>query len=129
LYDRPETEEELLNKGVLMRAKLFMVSSLILVGLSGCAHGIMRGSVAMKTSDTEAHVCMGKGEVSAGDRVRLFENACGGEGAGVRSGVGTSCEKRELGMGTVEEVLNEHYSVVKFDKGVRFEKGTFVEKQ
>jgi N-methylhydantoinase B/oxoprolinase/acetone carboxylase alpha subunit len=112
-----------------MKANLFFITSLAVMGLSGCAHRVMRGSVAMKTSDTEAHVCMGKGEVTAGDRVRLFENACGGEGAGLRSGIGTSCEKVELGMGTVEKVLNEHYSVVKFDKGVRFEKGTFVEKQ
>ncbi|MGE3681008.1 MAG: hypothetical protein AB7G93_04720 [Bdellovibrionales bacterium] len=101
-----------------------------LIALSGCAHGVMRGSVAMKTNDNEAHVCMGKGEVKAGDRVTLFRNVCTAKGGGTRyGGGGGSCEKRELGMGTVQEVLNEHYSVVKFDSGIQFEEGTFVEKK
>lgn len=78
-----------------------------LLALSGCAHGVMRGSVAMKTSENEAHVCMGKGEVKAGDRVTLFRNVCTGKGGGARyGGGGGSCEKRELGLGTVQEVLN-----------------------
>lgn len=101
-----------------------------LLALSGCAHSVMRGSVAMKTSDNEAHVCMGKGDVKAGDQVKLYRNVCPTKGGGARygGGGGASCEKRELGMGTVQEVLNEHYSVVKFDPGIQFEEGTFVEK-
>jgi hypothetical protein len=109
-----------------MKKNLFLVMVLAAIGLSGCAHGIMRGSVAMKISDTEAHVCMGRGEVMAGDRVKLFKSVCVGKD---RSGRSASCEKKELGMGTVEEVLNDHYSVVKFDQGVQFEEGAIVEKQ
>ena len=113
-----------------MKTSTLILASLTILGLSGCAHGIMRGSVAMKTSDNEAHVCLGKGEVKAGDRVALFRNVCAGKGGGIRGGGGGgSCEKRELGKGTVQEVLNEHYSVVKFDPGIQFEEGTFVEKQ
>lgn len=41
------------------------------IALSGCAHGLMRGSVAMKANEDEAHVCMGDKEVKAGDRVAL----------------------------------------------------------
>ena len=66
----------------------------------------------MKTSDDEAHVCLGKG---------------GGGRAG--SGGYGSCEMKELGMGTVKEIINEHYSVVKFDSGVPFEEGTVVERR
>ena len=105
---------------------MFLIAVLSLA--SGCAHGLMRGTVAMKISDTEAHVCMGKGEVAKGDRVTLFRNACTGIG-GRSGGADPFCEKKELGMGTVEEILNEHYSIVKFDPGVQFSEGTFVEKK
>ena len=102
----------------------------MMAGLSGCAHSVMRGSVAMKTSENEAHVCMGKGEVAAGDRVTLYQNVCVGKGGNRSGGAGGgSCEKKEVGMGSVQEVLNEHYSVVKFDQGVKFEEGSFVEKK
>lgn len=90
----------------------------------------MRGTVAMKTSENEAHVCMNKDEVKPGDRVSLFRNVCTGNGGvGERSGGGgRSCEKREIGKGTVKENINEHYALVQFDSGVQFEEGTFVEK-
>jgi hypothetical protein len=92
----------------------------------------MRGSVAMKVSDTEAHVCMNKSEVKVGDRVTLFRNNCPSKGPRGRNGDGGEaggCTKVQLGQGTVTENLNEHYSVVKFDQGVQFEEGTFVEKK
>ena len=34
------------------------------ISMAGCAHSVMRGSIAMKVSDTEAHVCMNNDEVS-----------------------------------------------------------------
>ncbi len=111
-----------------MKSTKVILTALVAVGLSGCAHGVMRGSVAMKTSDNEAHVCMGKGEVKEGDRVTLFKNVCVGKDGGVRNSGGVNCQKKELGKGVVQEVLNEHYSVVKFDPGIQFEEGTFVEK-
>lgn len=104
-----------------MRTKLFFIMTSLCLLLSGCAHHLMRGSVAMKTGDSEAHVCMGKGEVKVGDRVAVFKNNCRPKTAG-------SCEKVRTGEGTVTQVLNEHYSVVTFDPGVPFDEGTFVEK-
>ncbi len=97
----------------------------------GCSHGLMRGSVAMKVNAEEAHVCMGDNEVRAGDRVALFKNVCTSQKGGGRTGdVGGSagCKKVKLGDGLVERSLNEHYSVVKVNPGVRFEEGTVVEK-
>lgn len=93
---------------------------------SGCAHSMMRGSVAMKSSADEAHVCLGDNEVRAGDKVALFKNECGqstGNGKGV-----PGCKKVKLGDGTVERTFNEHYSLVKVDPGVPFQEGTIVEK-
>lgn len=102
-----------------MRARLVAV---VLVSLGGCAaHGTMRGSVVMKISDTEAHVCMGKGEVREGDRVDLYSDVCKPDGIRV------SCRRASAGSGTVEKVLDDHYSVVRFTPGTRFEEGDTVE--
>ena len=110
---------------------LFLPLAALALMLAGCAHGLMRGSVAMKVSDTEAHVCMDNTEAKVGDRVTLYKNNCPTTGGGARSGLGAGgrCEKVELGQGSVTEILNQHYSVVKFDPGVPFEEGTFVEKR
>ena len=97
------------------------------LSLFGCAHSIMRGSVAMKASDNEAHVCLGDKEVKAGDRVALFKNQCTRSGGKV--GASDPCHKVRTGEGTVERTLNEHYSLVKVDPGVTFEEGTIVEKE
>lgn len=94
---------------------------------AGCAHSTMRGSVAMKGDDQEAHVCMGDKEVKAGDRVALFRNECNRRGGKV--GALDPCHKVKIGEGTVERPLNEHYSIVKVDTGVQFEEGTVVEKK
>ena len=113
-----------------MKNRIFTAMAVLTVtiGLSGCAHSVMRGTVAMKTGDDEAHVCLGKGEVKSGDRVNIFKNVCTGKGASIRlTGTVGSCEIKDLGMGTVKDIINDHYSVVKFDPGVQFEEGTMVE--
>lgn len=102
-----------------------VVSGLLVIGLSGCSHGAMRGSVAMKTTDREAHVCIDKNQAKPGHQVRLFRNKCTKGSAKLAD---TSvCEKVYLGSGIVKENLNEHYSLVQFDEGVAFEEGSFVE--
>ena len=112
-----------------MKTKNLLTLLVTAFALSGCAHSVMRGSVAMKTSPDEAHVCLGKGEVKAGDRVNVFKNVCTGMGLKTRiNTLAAPCEKKQMGMGTVKEIINSHYSVVKFDSGVQFEEGTLVEK-
>jgi hypothetical protein len=104
---------------------MFLVTLLYFVG---CAHSMMRGSVAMKMSDNEAHVCLGNKEVKVGDRVTALKNYCSASGAARKEGASAVCEKRILGEGTVTSLLNQHYSLVKFDDGVKFNEGTIVEK-
>ena len=41
----------------------YVLPLLMTAVLAGCAHSTMRGSVAMKASDDEAHICMGDKEV------------------------------------------------------------------
>ncbi len=115
-----------MKQGKTMKIK-YVLTLLVITALSGCAHSTMRGSVAMKASNEEAHVCMGDNEVKAGDKVTLFRNQCSQSGGKV--GAADPCHKVKVGEGTVERTLNEHYSVVKVNPGVQFEEGTIVEKQ
>src|SRR5665647_977127 len=113
-----------------MKFSKVMGLGLMFLAVSCAHHSIMRGSVAMKVSETEAHVCLGKGEVQEGDRVTAFYNDCQSKDVADNRGVYvTPCVKAKLGKGTITKVLNDHYSVVKFDEGVKFTEGTFVEKQ
>ena len=96
--------------------------------LSACAHQAMRGTVAMKVSNEEAHVCLGDKEVQSGDKVTLFKNQCTSPKAAGQGGTGSHCEKVKIGEGEVTRTLNAHYSVVQVKPGVLFEEGTLVEK-
>ena len=93
---------------------------------AGCAHSTMRGSVAMKVSDNEAHVCLGDNEVKIGDKVTLYKSECSGSNA--KFSGGRVCQKVNIGAGQVTQVLNEHYSVIKVEPDVKFQEGTIVEK-
>lgn len=107
--------------------KKLLHTGLLLLVLGGCAHSTMRGSVAMKISPTEAHVCLGNNEANVGDKVVVFINSC--PPLSGRDAETALCEKEQTGTGTVTKLLNEHYSVVKFDKAIKFNEGTFVELQ
>lgn len=102
--------------------------------ISSCStHSIMRGSVAMKTGPNEAHVCLGNNEVKVGDKVRAYKNSCksslGVAGKSESAGPKFACTKELAGAGVVTSLINEHYSVVKFDESVKFDEGTIVEKE
>ncbi len=95
----------------------------LLVGV-GCGHAAMRGSVVMKISDSQAHVCLGNNEVAVGDHVRLIKHKCTSSSKpAVRQ-----CTPVVIAEGQVTQVLNEHYSVVDFPPGTAFVEGDSVEK-
>lgn len=99
----------------------FAISLLFLASCS--THQIMRGSIAMKVGARDAHVCFGKDEVSAGERVLLFANRCSSDGKAAW------CEKIFVGEGTITKLLDRHYSVVRVDSGVQFSEGMVVERK
>lgn len=102
------------------------IMSLGLLGLIvSCAHSTMRGTVAMKVADNELHVCMGEKEVKSGDRVAFFFNKCRAAGKEASNDI---CTKVKIGEGEVVRTLNEHYSVIRPNPGVKVEEGTIVEK-
>lgn len=102
----------------------------VVIALSACASGVKRGVVAMKITDTDAHVGVGQDEVKVGDHVELYRNVCTGTNSGGRGdGGGTrSCKKESTGHGEVTQILNPDYSVVKFPKGTEFSEGDMIEK-
>jgi hypothetical protein len=115
-----------------MRKETAMKSLLVVTAFSlavvGCAPSVHRGSVAMKINDTEAHVCMDKGEASPGDKVAIYRNDCP-RPLSSRYPTGGGCKKVHVGGGVVTRNLNEHYSEVRVNPGVQFEEGMFVEKE
>lgn len=105
--------------------ELGLISGLLLA--IGCAHGNHpRGSVALKHSDSEADVCLGKNEVKAGDRVALYDHQCVSQGHGRQKR--TSCAKLKIGEGEITQVLNDHYSTMKVSPDIQLKEGTMVEK-
>jgi hypothetical protein len=99
-----------------------------LVSLASCAaHTSMRGSVVMKVSDTDAHVCLGDHEVNVGEPVRLYRNICTDKAQTKDAGLPAHCRKEAIAKGEVTQLLNEHYSVVRFPAGTNFAEGDTVE--
>ncbi len=81
------------------------------------------GTVAMKTTDSVAHVSIH--DVKAGDSVVLYRNVCTGGGGG--PGESKKCTREKISDGKITNVLSEHYSEVEFPVGVKFAEGDFVE--
>ena len=99
-----------------------MFVAMALFVAAGCSHALMRGSVVMKTSDTEAHVCLGKGEVSVGDHVHLFHNDCTSGSKPIQ------CQRVPVADGEVEQIFDDHYSLVRFPSGTAFAEGDTIER-
>jgi len=100
-------------------AFVLVVGALILSSYSTQLH---RGVVAMKIDENTAHVGLNKAEVSIGDHVELYGSKCT-TAKGQRN-----CKKISKGHGVVTEVLSDDYAAVKFDSGVAFQEGDFIEK-
>lgn len=98
------------------------IAALLMLG--GCASTMHRGVVAMKVDQRTAHVGINKTEVSIGDHVELYGNRCTKAGKDIER----TCQKVEKGHGQVVEILGDNYVAVKFDEGVSFQEGDFIEK-
>jgi hypothetical protein len=100
---------------------------LLVLILNSCARGTMRGAVAQKHNDKQAHITLGREEVSVGDTVNLFKNKC--ELMKDRVGEAYMCYKTLLGTGKVTSVLGINYCIVTLDGNAIFEDSTFIEKE
>ena len=77
----------------------------------------------MKVDENTAHVGLNKNEVAIGDHVQLYGNKCTNAGKGQHQ-----CTKISKGHGLVADVINDDYVSVKFDSGVTFQEGDYIEK-
>lgn len=89
--------------------------------LTACAAQHSRGTVAMKITDTQAHVCVGKEAVHPGTSLEVLRNVC--------NGPKQTCKLTHVGQGSVTAVLNEHYSVAEFPAAIKVREGDLIEVQ
>lgn len=110
--------------------RLALLGLLSVLGVGCASHSTMRGSVVMRVSPSDAHVCLGEGEVAVGDTVNLIHHDCAAKGNDKPwvGSAGERCRRQVVGTGQVVEVLNSHYSVVRFKPGVTFAEGDTIEK-
>lgn len=103
--------------------KLFFCGVAVL--LTGCANHqkVHRGVVAMKISDSVAHVGLNENEIKLHDTVQLYQNKCNNLVAGERT-----CIEVNKGQGIVTRIVNRNYVAVEFDDGVEFDEGDLVQK-
>lgn len=109
--------------------KTLLITITLALLLSSCAHNYMRGTVAMKTDEKTAHVCLGNNDVKIGEKLDFYTNYCTGTSGGREEIGDRECTMKVLGTGTVTKLLNSHYSEVKTDGSFTISEGTLVQKQ
>lgn len=110
----------------------FLALAFITVGACATGHSAMNGSVIMKASETEAHVCLLDSDAPVGTRVQLYRHECRSQYAkpGTPSSAKTPyvCEKQAVAVGTISQKIGGHYVVVTFPQGTQYEEGYTIEK-
>jgi hypothetical protein len=110
----------------------FVVLAFVIVGACATGHSAMNGSVIMKVSETEAHVCLLDSDAPIGTRVQLYRHDCKSQYAkpGTPSSARTPyvCEKQAVGVGTISQKIGGHYVVVTFPAGTQYEEGYTIER-
>ena len=82
----------------------------------------------MKISSHVAHIMLVDHKLKVGDRVAAFKYDCQDRKHPLTSPYGASCFEEKIGIGTVTQILNKHYSVVTFDENVKITEGVLLEK-
>lgn len=109
-------------------------AALALSTLAACAaggHGAMSGSVIMKVSETEAHVCLFEQDAPIGTRVQLYRHSCKSQYADPAKPSSNrtpyTCEKQAVAIGTISQKMGGHYAMVTFPQGTQYQEGYTVE--
>lgn len=102
--------------------RLLLATALIAATACASGHEAMHGTVAMKVSDTEAHVCLLADEAPVGAQVQLSRTTCWSQ-----NGKAYRCHKQAIAVGTVEARMSDHYARVTFPKGTDYKEGDLVE--
>jgi hypothetical protein len=106
---------------------------LAFTSVAACAttgHKAMNGSVVMKLSDTQAHVCLFEQDAPVGAQVQLYRHDCVGQYDKSGAPYGRtpfSCKKEAVAIGTIAQKMGGHYALVTFPQGTQYEEGYTVE--
>jgi hypothetical protein len=110
----------------------FVALAFATVAACATGHQAMSGSVIMKASDTEAHVCLFEEEITVGARVQLYRHSCtsqyGKLGTPSSSRTPYVCEKQAVAIGTISQKMGGHYAMVTFPQGTQYQEGYTVER-
>ena len=104
----------------------FITVSLFLSVLTvGCAsrHESMKGSVAMKISDSKGIACLFGESPKVGAKLTLFENACAETGSEKRA---LNCKMIESGNATITKMINDHYAEFETQQNTPFQEGYMI---
>jgi hypothetical protein len=85
-------------------------------------HTLMRNTVVMTISPTEANVCLRPGSFAVGDRVNIYQTTCQ---MGVTRAM--DCRRHQIGAGRITRALNDHYATMELASASRLEEGFVVE--
>jgi len=109
----------------------FIALAFTTVAACATGHGAMNGSVIMKVSETEAHVCLFEKDAPVGTQVQLYRHSCKSQYAqpGTPSSSRTpyACEKQAVAIGTISQKMGGHYALVTFPQGTQYQEGYTVE--
>ena len=95
----------------------------LVVGVLACGgHTLMRNTVVMTISPTEANVCLEPGTFSVGDRVNLYQTTCH-----MGASRAMDCRRHRIGEGRITHAINDHYATVELAAPSKLEEGFVVE--
>lgn len=103
------------------------VSMVVLLSIliAGCAsrHERMKGSVAMKISESKGIACLFGESPKVGDELTLFENSCKETGSDKRA---IDCKMVESGSATITKMINDHYAEFETKQATPFQEGYMI---
>lgn len=100
---------------------MLRIAAIVMLVVACSGHALMRDTVVMKISPTEAHVCLHPGTFAVGDRVNIFTMTCQ-----MRIDRAVDCRRDVVGRGRITRVINDHYAAVEV-AAQRLEEGLGVE--
>lgn len=106
-----------------MFKKFFLLTALVTLASCASRHTLMRGSVAMKLTESTGIACLESNQVKVGDTLALLNNDCSGFKG--REGI-ASCKLVPGGKVEVTRIVNDHYSEFKTLEATSFSEGSII---
>ena len=106
-------------------APVMILASFLLVSCAS-KHNIMKGSVALKVSDTKGIACLYGEDPQVGDKLVLYANKCEEVARGSTIS-GMSCKMVKSGEASINRLVNDHYAEFETTSPVSFKEGYTVE--